>query len=436
MAFWKRRAVLGGLLALPAVRRAIADGGVAMDVVIVGAGAAGIAAARDLAAKRLRVVVLEARGRIGGRAVTDATTLGQPFDLGAHWLHSADVNPLVEAARAMGLGLTASDPTGVRLFDRATEAPEADHDAFRRAAARLERRAFLPAMIGPDRALSELVSGKDPWELAAMAAPKIEMGAEADEISLHDYSALATGDDLVVQGGYGGLVAALGTGIDVRLNAAVTAIHWQADGGVRVEGAFGAVRARAVIVTVPTAILAAGTIRFTPELPQEVQTAFADLPMCAFEKVGFLLDRALPGLPEYAVVPRLLAEGRTHALHLSPDRRVATVIMAADTARALAAEGPTAMIAFGQEVLTQVIGSDVRVDGSLATHWLGDPLARGAYSHARIGRAGARTIYDGALADRLWFAGEAAAGPLAVTVAGAWTSGLRAAREAARRLAA
>ncbi len=420
------------MLALPMVSRVAAEE--AIDVVIVGAGAAGIAATRDLTARGLRVVVLEARQRIGGRALTDRATLGQPFDIGAHWLHNADANPLVEEARARGLALALSDPADVRLFDRASPLPEADHENLQRAAARIDRRSVWPSLFGDDRPMSALASPGDAWEKVALAVPMIEMGSEAEDISFHDYISLASGEDKVVDGGFGGLISALGADIDVRLSAAVTAIHWQEGGGVKVDGAFGSIRARAVIVTVPTSILAGGSIRFKPDLPIEVQTAFADLPMCAFEKIGFRLDRARPDLPEYAIVPKLLAEGRTHSLHMSPDRAVATVMVVGDTARALADEGRKARIAFGRQVLAEVMGSDVKVDASLTTNWLGDPLALGAYSHARIGASRAREVYDSALADRLWFAGEAASGPLAVTVGGAWLSGQRQASAVARQL--
>jgi monoamine oxidase len=434
MDLWQRRQVMAAALAFPFAKAARADGVFDIDVAVVGAGAAGISAAKRLLAHRLRVVVLEARGRIGGRTMTDAATLGQPFDLGAHWLHVAHANPLVTEAQAMGLDLVPSDASNARLFDRAAMATEAEHTAFRQAAARLQRRAILPSLIGQDQPMSSLARTDDPWEMLALTAPMIEMGAEPKDISLHDYSALATGDDLVVEGGYGALIAALAAGIDVRLNAVVTMIRWQVGGGVQVEGPFGTIRARAVIVTVPTSILAGGTIRFSPDLPQDIQAAFADLPMCAFEKVGFALDRPYPDLPEYAVVPRLLADGRTHALHLSPDRQVATVITVADTARTLAAEGNIAKVAFGKNVLAEVIGSDVAVRRSLVTDWLGGPFAHGAYSHARIGATTARDVYQTVLAERIWFAGEAAAGPQAVTVGGAWISGRQTAEQIARLL--
>src|SRR5205823_14959260 len=75
-----------------------------LDVAVIGAGAAGLAAATTLVARGFAVQVVEARDRIGGRAHTDRSQYGVPIDLGCAWLHSADINPF----RAIGaeLGFT------------------------------------------------------------------------------------------------------------------------------------------------------------------------------------------------------------------------------------------------------------------------------------------------------------------------------------------
>src|SRR3569833_4651653 len=75
------------------------------DVVVSGAGAAGIAAARRLMAEKLRVIVFEGADRIGGRCATDTTTFGMPFDLGAHWIHNPDTNPLIAGGAPAGLDI-------------------------------------------------------------------------------------------------------------------------------------------------------------------------------------------------------------------------------------------------------------------------------------------------------------------------------------------
>src|SRR5437764_5924784 len=73
------------------------------DIVVIGAGAAGIAAARRIMAANRKVILLEATDRIGGRCMTDTTTFGVPFDRGARWMHNPDTNPMIKLARGAGL---------------------------------------------------------------------------------------------------------------------------------------------------------------------------------------------------------------------------------------------------------------------------------------------------------------------------------------------
>src|SRR6201996_6750667 len=84
------------------------------DIVVIGAGAAGIAAARRIQAANRKVVVVEAASQIGGRCLTDSTTFGTPFDRGARFLHSADTNPMVKLARGLGLDIAAA-PLGQKI---------------------------------------------------------------------------------------------------------------------------------------------------------------------------------------------------------------------------------------------------------------------------------------------------------------------------------
>lgn len=426
-----RRAVLAGLLAAPLALRAetLAD----VDVAIVGAGAAGIAAGRALAGLGLSFVILEARDRVGGRAQSVAG-LGQPFDLGAHWLHVAESNPLVPLTSARNLRLTDDSPEEVGLYANGARRPGADHDAFAMATRRMERRAALPSLFGPDRPLAALGRPTEPWGALALSIPAIESAEEPGRVSLRDYLGLGTGTFLLVEGGFGALIAQLAEGLPIRLSQPVTRIDWQGAGGVTLSGLFGALRARAAIVTIPTSLLAQGRLRFAPDLPAEMQDAIADLPLGVFEKVGFRLSQPRPDLPAYAFATGPVARGLTHALHVSPDRQVATVLLTGDTARSLIAAGRAARIATARALLADVAGADTRVSATLTTDWLSDPLSHGAYSHLRIGAGNAREAYATPLAGRLWFAGEAAPGSHAVTVAGAWTSGLAAAKAIAREL--
>src|SRR5262249_29004234 len=119
-----------------------------VDIVVVGAGAAGIAAARRLAAsKGLKFVVLEATGEIGGRCVTDTKTFGVPFDRGARWIHAADVNPLVRLGPQAGAGVPPAPP-GQRMR------------IGRRFAREGELEDFLASLVRANAAIAAAARGK------------------------------------------------------------------------------------------------------------------------------------------------------------------------------------------------------------------------------------------------------------------------------------
>jgi monoamine oxidase len=428
-----RGTTIAGLAALAMARPASAQTATQVDVVIVGAGAAGIAAARALVGTGLSYVVLEARDRVGGRTWS-VDGLGQPFDMGAHWLHVAQSNPLVPLAKELELHLVSSEPDKGQMFEAGLPRSDADHDALQRAVAGMGRRGVLPSLFGPDRPLSALALNPDRWAALALAIPSLEMCEEPERISLQDYLSLGVGPDLQVAGGFGGLVKSLSQGLNIRLSAQVSEISWQEAGGVALSGPFGTLRARAVIVTLPTSLLAADTVRFFPDLPDEMRQAVADLPMGVFEKVGFQLARPRTDLPEYAFANGPVAQGLTSALHFSNDRSMVTVMLTGDAARDLVAAGTQARIDVALDLLADVAGTAEIPTAVLTTDWLCDPLARGAYTHAKVGAKGARHIYATPLEGRLWFAGEAAPGEHAVTAAGSWLSGTRAAEDIARVL--
>jgi monoamine oxidase len=109
-------------------------------------------------------------------------------------------------------------------------------------------------------------------------------------------------------------------------------------------------------------------------------------------------------------------------------------MLTGDAARDLVAAGTQARIDVALDLLADVAGTAEIPTAVLTTDWLCDPLARGAYTHAKVGAKGARHIYATPLEGRLWFAGEAAPGEHAVTAAGSWLSGTRAAEDIARVL--
>ena len=408
------------------------------DIVIVGAGAAGIAAGVRLKAGGVPFVILEAQDRVGGRAWTDDATLpGVAFDRGCHWLHEAATNPYRAIADELGYAYDTGFRFDTRTYfldGRRASAAEADgivaalDDAYRRIHEAGER--------GLDIAASRVLDGAGTWHPYIDLVIGLDTSATPDTVSVADMTGgVRIGDDFPVEAGYGTLVAAYGRGLDVALATPVTTVDWSGK-GVAVTTARGTIRARAAIVTASTSVLAEGGIRFTPALPDDTRTAIESLPLGCCEKIAFLLDAPLGDFgPCHTVGIDDPDAGRRRpvSLYLNPFGRPLAVVHTAGSYGAdLAREGEAASIAFGLETLVAAAGSDVRarVRGAAATGWLADPFVRGAYSAALPGAAGSRTVLCRPVGGRILFAGEAASPDAYASCHGAHASGIAAAEKA------
>jgi len=157
----------------------------APDVIVIGAGAAGIAAARQLIERGLSVAVLEARERVGGRAVTTQLR-GHAIDLGAHWMHAGPINPLVALAQSRGEPLRrAAQHEHLWIGRRPARADE--ETAFSRAfdvADRAITGAASRAQDGP--AAGALPRHLGPWRQRIAGVHALVSGRPLEEVSLHD----------------------------------------------------------------------------------------------------------------------------------------------------------------------------------------------------------------------------------------------------------
>lgn len=425
-----RRSFLAGVATLGATLRSRASADV--EVAVVGAGAAGLAAARELRKAGRSFVVLEARSRIGGRAYTDAT-LGAPFDAGAQYIHWAERNPWKAIADELAVPLaedSASDPplvyaNGARIGEEETTRRRA---GFGRIWSVLER------VAARDLSFADAVRDAAPEVIAAAAGvTQFSLGEEPERVSLADYDQLWIGDDFLVPSGYGALVARYGADVPVRLATPVTEIRW--DGPVvELATAQGAVRAGAAIVTVPVGVVKSGAIRFIPELPAETQDALDGLGMGAYTKIALKVDRAKVGALEATDYIELLESGGISFEFWPFGGDLMVAILGGDHARRLCEAGERAAIDFATERLASMLGGRMRdavLGGRLAAWWT-DPYARGSYSIARPGRAQAREALRAPVGGKLFFAGEATAGGGAMTVGGATLEGVRVAQSTPR----
>lgn len=400
-----------------------------VDVVIVGAGSAGLAAAKTLRAAGRSFKVLEAMDRIGGRAWTTSEHFGVPFDIGCAWLHAADRNPYFPEAQAAGWTLFHHDMGLDHLYFGTRRASEEEFEATAMADARLQ--ALIEAHDGPDDRLSSLLTQGHALRAAATFSGPMDFGQDDDEISIADFKAAADLDpNYFTREGFGALVARFGSDVPVELATPVRNIRWGGP-GVAVGTDRGTIRARAVIVTASPAVLAFDEIEFLPELPVGHMEAVFDLPMGMLTKIPVEISGGRFGLKPF---DDLLIEG--HARHdlfflcFPFDIDLIVGFVGGDFAWEMEAAGEEAGVDYVVRKLCGIFGNDCRkfIGRAMMTNWSSERYVRGAYAAARPGKAPRATLME-PVGERIWFAGEHLAGPLIQTCGGARLSGEATARE-------
>jgi monoamine oxidase len=381
------------------------------DVIVVGAGAAGLAAARRLERARAAYRVVEAKAWIGGRALTDAAALGAPVDLGCHWLHSPAQNPFTPLAERYGFRVK-REPEDLRIARGGAFLPEAERKECLAYAEACFARVEEFGRSGRDAAVSDLFPARGPWHGFFEAAFVAKQGAPLARASARDFALYVwEGDDWPVLDGLGALVARHARGLAVELETPVGRVAWGGSSGVALETPRGVLEAGAAILTVSTGVLAGEAIRFDPELPLWKLDAIEAFPMGSCNKVAFGFARNPFGALEGAVVVPDLGPDRSIEFLLRPDGRdLAVVMFNGPLAAELAGRGAPAMREVALDELARIFGSEVRraVDGRLvAADWDRDPWILGSYAAVRPGRTGEREALARPVADRLFFAGEA-----------------------------
>jgi monoamine oxidase len=400
-----------------------------VDIAVIGAGAAGIAAARRLAGAGATFAVLEARSRIGGRAWT-RTNEGHPLDLGCGWLHSADRNPWSRIAESEGLTIDRTPAPWTR-DDADLSFAEGEEEDFDRASSRFYRKVEKAGAKGLDIAAAELLEPGGRWNPLLNAISTYANGAELDRLSVQDNAHYRdSGVNWRVLEGYGTAIAAHGAQAPVVLDCAVTRID-HSGARLRIETVRGNMSARAAIVTIPTALIASEAVRFTPAIADKLDAA-AGLPLGLADKVVLALDRP----DEVPVEARLFGHIDrigTGAYHLRPfGRPLIEGFFGGRFAQELEEAGEGALAACAIDELVAHFGGDLRarLRPVAATAWRRDPFARGSYSHALPGKAGARLALALPVNDRLFFAGEACSANSFSTAHGAYETGVAAAEAA------
>jgi monoamine oxidase len=408
------------------------------DIVVIGAGAAGIAAARRIMAANRKVIVVEAASQIGGRCQTDISTFDVPFDRGARWMHNPETNPMIKLARAAGLEvMTAPSGQKIRIGRRNARPGETEE--------------FLAALVRANRAIDDAsrkgdvacasVLPKDLGDWAGTA--EFVLGANFAGKDLKDVSVVdkARAQDrntaIACRQGLGTLIAKLGEPIPLSLSTPAKRISWSKR-DVTVETPAGKIVARAAVITVSSNVLVAGNLKFDPDIPKRTLDAAAKLSLGSYDRIALQISGNPLGLSRDDILVEQSNSTRTALLYANMGgSSLCTIDVAGSFGRDLSAQGEQAMAAFAVEWLTKLFGSDVAaaVKKSSATRWNASPHVLGAMSVAAPGGQASRKILTDPIGC-MYLAGEATHETLWGTIDGAWESGERAAEAALRRIGA
>jgi monoamine oxidase len=401
-----------------------------VDAVIVGAGAAGIAAGRRLAAAGKRFVVLEAAADVGGRCITDTKTFGVPYDRGAHWIYAADINPLAKLAMQTGLEVYPAPP-GQRMR------------IGRRYAREGEMEDFLASLVRANTAIADTARKSDiactqalPKDLGEWR-PTVEFvlgpyscSKDLSDISTADLSRSGERDNnAFCRQGYGTLLAKLAAPLPLLLGTPVKTIEWWSRARIEVDTPKGQFKTGVVILTVSTNVLTSGKIKLAPDLPKRHLEAASKLKLGSRDHVALELTGNPLGLRSDELVFEKTDGRQTAAIFGNASGSTICIVdIGGNFGRDLSAKGETAMIDFAMTWLTGLYGTDMKsiIKRRHATRWNHEPWVLGATSAAAPGAQSARKVLAEPISGRIFLAGEATHETRWGTVNGAWESGERA----------
>jgi monoamine oxidase len=433
------------------------------DVVVIGAGAAGLAAARSLAERSLRVILLEGRDRVGGRVWSRTMTRSVvPAELGAEFIHGPAEETMTLVRKA---GTAAIDSTGESWLYRAGKLSRGDDD-FKSVPEVFEESRSLAEDESLDHFLRRF-STNGAMRRTAAAARAFAEGFDAADPAIASVRAIAdewkSGVDSTTArplGGYPPLFRRLrescaAAGVQTQLSTIVRHISWQ-PGAVTVEATNGSgrhqtLRARAAIVTLPAGVLRhrgdENEIVFDPVLPATKLDALDKIEMGQVVKIALLFrtafwERISEGRYRDAAFFRCEDQPFGAFWTQYPVRSELIVAWAAGPkVIALHNASQTELIELARDGFASLFDEPAQVQSEFESgfmhDWARDPFSRGAYSYLRVGAGDARIALAAPVDGTLFFAGEATSSDgQGGTVNGALETGERAGREAAAWLRA
>ncbi|MBB6254266.1 flavin monoamine oxidase family protein [Nitrospirillum iridis] len=441
-----RRGLVGGLALAPWLTAGLTGvaGAVASrpgpirpgrSVVVIGAGLAGLAAARALRTAGAEVTILEARPRLGGRAWTESKPFGFPYDIGCASLEATEDNPLRRLLDEHGMETVPDDGADDLLFFDAKEADASTASAAGDAIDRLERAVKDAGRGQVDRSAAELLPDLGPLgQLAVGLVGPLDFGVELKDLSSLDAARRPDAEAaLWFPRGIGTAVASLAKemarDVKITLSCPVSRIDWSG-AGVRVTTPKGVVSADAAIITVPIAVLAAGGVAFDPPLPDTVRAAFDGLATGLVNRIALGYKPDSLDCDPFTALDQVRGDGRVLDLCLRPfGRDLAFATVGGDLARQLEQAKDHEAVDLVRDAVADVFGSLTRrqVTAWHVSRWGADPYSLGSMTAAKPGHAEARRVLAEPVGDRLCFAGEACSLNWPGWLPGAYETGVAAA---------
>jgi len=408
------------------------------DVVVIGAGSAGLSATAELMKRGISVSCIEGMNRIGGRCYTDMSTFGVPADHGAHWLHGHAQNEIaIFGKKHKDKFKIYKEPDRSVVYDGGKKVNE---NKLWKIYKKIEK---IREATSSDKPFMDLLPEKIKKNDWFDTAHKASMARDFGEFSTYDdnnnwYDPGWDSGNALCREGYGTLLAYYRKDVPVKLNTIVSEIKWGGK-GVQVVTNKGTINAKACIVTVSAGVLKAEKIKFTPDLPLRNREALESVSMTVSNRVLMQLKKKFYGKfkndtnfyikcnSNGAKSPETISYG---LLKMS-GTNVSLFGISGQFSRDLENEGSEAMIDFVLNKLKSTFGSkfyEKYFIKAIATGWANNPFTLGAYSGGVPGKSKLRRDIKFPVGDRIFFAGEATAGAFS-TVHGANRSGIRAATD-------
>lgn len=419
-----------------------------MDVVVIGAGVAGLTAAREMKKNGHTVTVLEARDRIGGRVWSDQTIPGATLDMGASWIHGISNNPIHKIATDLSLNMKATDYDSLRVYSGngtpSTITNEAENRFLNALTSTLEELFYAAPGSNIQNAVDMVIADGDQSTLTNEQVNYIvnsriehEYAADSDLLSVlsleegGDYG----GGDVVFPSGFNSVTDYLAKGIDVRTGHEVNAVDYSdSSSTIRIDiESKEPIFADRVLVTVPLGVLKKGSIRFTPELPQRKIQAIDALGMGLLNKIYLKFPQVF--WDDVHLVGHISSEEKGHwAEWLNLEKYTGAPILlgfnAGKFGTAIEEWSNDEVIADAMGVLRTIYGPGIpEPTDVLITRWASDVFSFGSYSYLKAGsNFNSRELLAAPINGKVFFAGEATHSDFPATVHGAYLSGIREAK--------